>query len=211
MTENSPNSDSVVYRQLSEGMRNGLKDIYHQVSSASDAVKKNDHGANALFSEASDQLREVVRTTEEAAMNIMAIVEKQQEKMLERREFFKGIIPRLSAEEVEKITELNSSLEHDLVEVLTALSFQDLAGQRIKKVSEALNAIEKSVLELYLSSGLMLEGAEKDPAKDVETLQAEAQQAIDNFRGQKNSQLKGPDANGIPQGAIDDMLAQLGL
>ena len=77
----------------------------------------------------------------------------------------------------------------------------------------ALNAIEDSVVQLYISSGLIMEGAERDPAKDSDTLQAEAQKAVDDFRENRKagSELKGPDKDGISQNAIDDMLAQLGL
>ena len=101
----------------------------------------------------------------------------------------------------------------DLTTLLTILSFQDITGQRIKKVVEALNKIEKSVVELYVSSGLIMEGAEKNPHKDVQTLQDEARKAVEDFRQNRrvSSELKGPDANGFSQNAIDDMLAQLGM
>ncbi len=81
----------------------------------------------------------------------------------------------------------------------------------------ALNAIERRVVDLYVSSGLIMDGVEKDPAKDAQTLQDEARQAVADFREHRDkpevrgSELKGPDRNGISQGAIDDMLAQLGL
>ena len=93
---------------------------------------------------------------------------------------------------------------------MTTLSFQDITGQRIKRVVSALNQIEAMVVELYVSSGLLLEAAEKDPTKNVQELQDEARQAVKEFN-QGRSEHKGPDKAGVSQGAIDDMLSQLGL
>ena len=77
----------------------------------------------------------------------------------------------------------------------------------------ALNKIENTVVELYISSGLIMDGAAKDPNKDTESLQTEARKAVEDFRQsrKKADGLKGPDGNGVSQSAIDDMLSQLGM
>lgn len=213
------NGEQGVYRQLSADMRKGLKDIYRQISTVSNDTAIDGRKTDALFTEASDQLDEVVRTTESAAMSIMEIVEKHLDQQIESS----AIISRIrggsaSAQDLERLTEINDSLGADLTSVLTTLSFQDITGQRIKRVVSALNAIEDSVVQLYISSGLIMDGAEKDPQKDSGTLQAEAQKAVDEFRENRlasaksgTSELKGPDKNACSQTAIDDMLAQLGL
>lgn len=204
-------SDMTVYKQLSADMRAGLKNIYQQISTASagDMLPKTD----LLFTEASDQLDEVVKTTEQAAMTIMEVVEKQLELTRECGELIDRLRKKNEDADLSRLEEINAGLRDDLTRVLTALSFQDLTGQRIKKVVAALNSIETSVVELYLSSGLVMDGAEKDPQKDAQTLQAEAQQAVRDFSENRKivSELKGPDKNGVSQSAIDDMLAQLGL
>lgn len=204
----------MVFRQLSKDMRNGLKNIYQQISTVSTDKDSSSRATEALFMEASDQLAEVVRTTESATMHIMEIVEKQ----LERRAECAQILEKLKTSpenegDLARLEKFNSDLDEDLTSVLTSLSFQDLTGQRIKKVVEALNAIEKIVVELYVSSGLIMEAAEKDPEKDAEELRAAARQAVEDFRETRKgaSELKGPDKNGVSQSAIDDMLAQLGL
>lgn len=202
------NSDMDIYRQLSAEMRDGLKNIYHQTA---EAVS---HGCptDALFTEASGQLDEVVKTTEKAAMNIMEIVEKQQDAAQESGRILERFQNGCAEEnDVRRLQELNQGLVTDLTTLVTNLSFQDIAGQRIKKVISALGKIEQSVLELYLSSGLMLDAAEKDPARDAADLSAEARKAVREYNENRQSQLKGPDNNGCSQGAIDDMLAQLGL
>ena len=75
----------------------------------------------------------------------------------------------------------------------------------------ALAAIERSVVDLYLASGLVMEAAEKNPQKDAQAIKNDAEKAVREFRETGKSQLKGPDASGASQAAIDDMLAQLGL
>lgn len=204
--------DSHVYKELSADMRDGLKNIYQRLSIASEeggATLKQE----ALFNEASDQLKEVVKATESAAMNIMDIVEKQLDLTQTNASLLQALQNKLGGDEdLETLRANNARLSDDLTSVLTALSFQDIAGQRVKKVLQALNAIESHIVELYLSSGLIMEAAEKNPEKDTEALKEEARKAVENFRdGQKSSTLKGPDANGVSQAAIDDMLSQLGL
>lgn len=206
-----PEKHDGVYRELSADMRAGLRQIYRQISSAS--IEEDATRSEALFSEASDQLQEVVKATESAAMNIMDIVEKQLELAEANARLLDSIAKQMPADEIAALRENNEKLTTDLTNVLTALSFQDITGQRIKKALGALKAIESSVVDLYLSSGLVMEAAEKNPHKSAGAIRAEARKAVDEYRENKKegSELKGPDVNGISQDAIDGMLAQLGL
>ncbi len=206
--------ESAVYKQLSTEMRQGLKNIYQQISSASSDQGTPVSDTDALFHEASDQLGEVLKATETAAVNIMEIVEKHLDLQTESAALLEAVRSGTAADtQTARLAEINNQLGDDLTTLLTILSFQDITGQRIKKVVEALNKIEKSVVELYVSSGLIMEGAEKNPHKDVQTLQDEARKAVEDFRQNRrvSSELKGPHANGFSQNAIDDMLAQLGM
>lgn len=208
MSENYP--ENSIYRQLNNEMLQGLKNICQQAARVSEGTRYTD----ALFNEANDQLDEVVKTTESAAMNIMEIVEKQDTLAQESANLIRELGNGPDAAKLRRLEEINQDLRKDLVTLLTTLSFQDIAGQRIKKVVSALHSIEGSVLELYLASGLMLEAAERQPEKDAEALAAEARKAVENFRENRSAAgpaLKGPDKNGASQAAIDDMLAQLGL
>lgn len=202
----------MLYKQLSEEMRDGLKNIYQQISSASTEAAHTDADTGALITEASKQLDEVIKDTESAAMNIMRIVEKQFETAGKSEELLQSVKAELPENDaISKLLAINGELINDLTEVLTALSFQDITGQRIKKVMHALKAIEESVLDLYLSSGLVMNAAEKNPDADAEQVQAAAQKAVEEYRNNAKSELKGPDKNAPSQEAIDDMLAQLGL
>lgn len=203
---------SGVYKELNTDMRNGLKHIYKQISS----VSKEDAQAVAsgeLFTEASDQLNEVVKATESAAMNIMDIVEKQLEQTDNTAALLDSLDGKMDATALTQLRENNSKLAADLTSVLTTLSFQDITGQRIKRVMAAMSAIENSVVELYLSSGVAMEVAEKNPDKSADMIRAEAQKVVDEYGEVRkgDSKLKGPSKEGVSQKAIDDMLAQLGL
>ena len=85
---------------------------------------------------------------------------------------------------------------------------------------KALHEIEASVVDMYLSSGLVMDGAEKDPSRSMDSLRSEASKAMEAFRESRtkvaevlsdDSNLKGPSKESISQSAIDDMLAQLGM
>ena len=209
MSDEKP--EAAVYKQISTEMRQGLKDIFQRVSAASKGQPLPPPNPDALFLEASSQLDEVLKDTEAATMTIMEIVERQ----LEFQEKNDSILSELrnEADDPARIIQLetnNFRLGKDLTTLMTTLSCQDITGQRIKRVVSALNQIEAMVVELYVSSGLLLEAAEKDPTKNVQELQDEARQAVKEFN-QGRSELKGPDKAGVSQGAIDDMLSQLGL
>lgn len=200
-----------LYRQLSAGMREELKQIYHQISSAS--IETGQQATTALFNEASSQLDEVVRTTEDATLSIMDIVEEQTLAVEEGQKLAQQINAANSTEASARLCEILESLSKALMNVITALSFQDITGQRLRKVADALASIEKSVRELYISSGLIFEAAGKEQIQDMKSLENAAKTAVMEFEQQKKerSALKGPDKNGITQSAIDDMLSQLGL
>ena len=205
-----------MYKKLSNDMRQGLKDIYQQISNASQQEGlTGEPDARALFREATSQLDEVLKSTEEATTNILEIVERNEENQEEAATLLENLGEKSDAqEEIERLKEINAQLSEDLTNLTLQLSFQDLTGQRIKRVVSALNRIEDTVVNLYVTSGLIMEGAENDPEKDAETLKADAEKAMEEFRQgrvEMKSELKGPDRNAISQKVIDDMLAQLGM
>lgn len=200
-----------IYSRLSKRMRRGLKQIYKEIGAAS----QNDDGSPArtdqLFHEASAQLSEVLRATQNAAERILDIVEQHMESQIEARDIIDAARRGAATpEQFDRLTDINRTLGDDLAGILTALSFQDLTGQRIKKVVEALDKIERVVVEMYVSSGLIIEESEKSPQKGFEQLELEAREAAHNIRKGRGSALKGPTTDAT-QGNIDELLAQLGV
>ena len=193
------------YRRLNHEMMSGLQDIYQQIHQAKepDAGILDKNESEQLFSEASKQLDEIMTTTEEATSHILNIIERQQDLAPENAELLRlASERRLDREEVARLFELNDLVDEDLTDILTTLSFQDLTGQRIKKIVATLKTIEGKAFELVMSTGLAMKAHAKEPGKDMETIQTEAKR--------KASELKGPtlDAN---QKNVDDLLAEPGL
>ncbi len=84
-----------------------------------------------------------VKHTEESAHELLAVVEKQLDNHTEREETI--LFPGLAPEVKNKISALDEELKKDLTESLSLLSFQDLVGQRLKKVVAKLEQVESSI------------------------------------------------------------------
>lgn len=196
------------YRALNAELQDGLKQIYKEI----DQAKKNDGQGSlataggrtaALISEASDQLDEILQATESAAVQVMDIVENQMELQAEMT----AILERFRsggarAMDVNALIATNQRLSEDFMRIMTALSFQDLTGQRIKKIITAIKQVELITKELFVTTGLKIKGLSEDPDKDIQELNTEVRR--------KTSELKGPQA-GANQKDVDDLLTQLGL
>ena len=204
--------ESEFLRQVNEEMRTGLRGIYQEISSAS-----NDEGAppsadagktQKLFSDATKQLEEIMQTTLVATEKIMATVET----LLTQQEEAGSIIASMDLgdkhqDALARLDGLNQSLESALTDIITDLSFQDLTGQRLKKVVSAITSIRETVFDLYVSTGLMMKTREETPEKDLAEIAKESRLKVQEIR---NSELKGPQ-NDASQKDVDDLLASLGL
>lgn len=203
--------ESEFLRQVNEEMRTGLRGIYREIASASE---EDGEGAvdssrtQKLFSDATRQIEEIMQTTLEAAEKIMATVEE----LLDWQEEAGGIIASLqggAGEEsrLARLDALNLSMQNSLTNIMTDLSFQDLTGQRLKKVVKVLASIRETVFDLYVSTGLMIKTREETPEKDLTEIAEESRRKVVAIR---NSELKGPTMD-ASQKDVDDLLASLGL
>lgn len=194
------------FRKVNSDMRRGLQEIYKEI-----AAVKRDTGqapvsaqdADKLFSEASDQLDAILKSTETATVQIMDIVEDFQDNLAKTTSLVDSFRSGgASKKAVEELAAMNAAANEQMVRIMTALSFQDLTGQRIKRVIQALQHIERIVFEVYMSTGLLEKARDERPERDVQEMEAEARLRV--------SELKGPQA-GTSQNDVDDLLAQLGL
>lgn len=189
-------TESEFYKTITQDLHSGLRSIYKEIHSATSGNKIHGEDAQNIFSETSQQLDAILDTTEKATEQIMGIVEKHMEAVTHVRE---------KAASLQGATEIESYLEGldaDLMEIMTALSFQDLTGQRIKRILRALDEVQRIVFDLYVDTGLSMKALEENPDKPVEEIR-QASKA-------KASELKGPQT-GSNQALVDDLLAQLGL
>ncbi len=201
--------ESEFYRRINEEMRHGLQNIYKQIAEATKPMGGGEvsmaamspTSADKLFNEASHQLDEILTTTEKATFEIMDVVEKHMELQNHSQELLATLRKtRKSNPAIQQLIDHNEKLGENLMQIMTSLSFQDLTGQRIKKIIQALKTIEGIVFELYVSTGLSIKAKEAEPEKDVEEIRQEASKRV--------SELKGPQSNSSQQD-IDDLLAQL--
>ena len=205
--------ESEFYRHLNEEMRHSLRGIYQEITTASTEDEKAEASVDSnqtqkLFSDTARQLEEIMQTTLEATEKIMEIIETLQEQQEEAG----AIIATLAVSEKEepalaRLDQLNQSLNISLTDIITELSFQDLTGQRLKKVVSAITSIRETVFDLYVSTGLMMKTREEAPEKDLNEIAEESKRKVAEI---KKSELKGPTLDASQQN-VDDLLASLGL
>lgn len=209
-------------RRLNKEMMVGLQNIYKEIAkltaspgNSAKARPEDQESASEIFREASRQLEEIMHSTLHAADKIMDSSETIQTNQQTVANKLEAMLGQPGGKELPEIMELCVLLEQNreaVTSIVMALSFQDLTGQRIKKVVQALGSIHSIVVQTYLSAGLMLKKSEADEELDFDTLEAESRREAEaQFKGEvKNSQLIGPDGK-ADQNDVDDLLAQLGL
>lgn len=213
-----PFLESKFYQRISNDMQDGLKRIYKEISTISDSpvntVSVDKVKTESLFHEASEQLSEVLKQTEKAAIAIMEVVE--QDMVLQ--EEATTLLAKLNSSHINidpdfiRLKEIIHLFGEHLSSVMLSLSFQDLTGQRIKRAVSALKEIEKTVVELYLSAGLLMQARDKNPNKSIDEIEADTRQQVLALKDIQiiGSELKGP-TSGVAQKDIDELMAKLGM
>lgn len=117
---------------------------------------------NEKFPEASSQLSSVTGDLENAANNIMSILET----LMQEQDRADAIIKELlswacgiqgSSDSCARITELASihtRSKNGMMEIFSNMSFHDLSGQKLKKVIRSLAIIESKLLEVAVNFDL---------------------------------------------------------
>jgi len=189
-----------------------LKGIKKELDSLSSFVERTKEGIDSLestirmsserFPEASHQLTNVTQDLEKAANDIMTIVEGLMDEhdrthtLLEGLAEWAGGLPSdlagNGAETIKELDEINSKGKNDIMTIMTNLSFQDLTGQKLKKVIGSLSVVESKLLELTLYFGFADPGAERVREQDGDP------------------ELKGPDhPDALDQDAVEKLLKEL--
>ncbi len=188
------------YKELALEMKAGLDGVYNTISEFKETLghlHDSTQKANNAFQEASDQLDAIVRSTEQATDQIMDLTEKNQKRMQKIRAILEDIEDN---EKAARIMQLLDEADADSMGIVAACSFQDITGQRIKKVVSAMKSIEDKLLTLLVSAGVKMKGREE--GKDSASVNEDTRKAIDL--------LKGPQ-EGVSQDSVDSLLEDLGL
>ncbi|MFC1513357.1 protein phosphatase CheZ [Thermodesulfobacteriota bacterium] len=188
------------YQNLVMEMKGGIGDVYHSIADFKKdlgQMSSQADSAETLIGDASDQLEEIVKTTESATNRIMDIVETFQDLLTEMSAAAEAMP---AAGEGSLLQGHIRRMQADTMEIMTACSFQDITGQRVRKVVDLIRGIEKRILEMMVSSGVKIK--EKREGKDEFQIADDAHKAVDL--------LQGPDSS-VGQENVDDLLASLGL
>ena len=206
MTEKKTDRESGFYQDISRITLLGLSDItkdfeeFYKEMTARFQPALNDLTQQEL-PEASDQLNAVVETTEAAATRIMDALEEIQDeherinKALNMMREYK----RMAAdkrEALDRADEATALCQAKLMTILEEMSFQDLTGQRIKRIVTLVQSVEEKVKKILATLDQKIPESSKAGPGQAEKAEPE---------------LKGPqrEGQGLDQSAIDDLLAGL--
>jgi chemotaxis protein CheZ len=195
-------SEGNFYKELNIKLQGELGELAKYIDKTRKSLQKLDPPVSTIsgkIPQASSHLFDITKATEEATHKVLSITEKvmdDQEKMSEKIAKLRDAATAAAVDGpailkiAREIEEINSNNKGDLIEILTALSFQDLTGQKIKKIVALVQEVEMRVLELLLSFGIVKEDWHE------------------KVIGQLKDPTKGIEAN---QGLVDDILKKLGM
>ncbi|MCC6501697.1 MAG: protein phosphatase CheZ [Deltaproteobacteria bacterium] len=159
---------------MSGNLNEVLNKLREELSSLASFIDKTRQGIDNLettvkigserFPEASNQLSAVTGELENAANKIMTILEG----LMSEQERADAVLKRLSEwaarsgaaglEEgqtlINDLQAVNIKTRSEMMDIFASMSFQDLTGQKLKKVIGSLAVVEKKLLEMALSFGL---------------------------------------------------------
>ena len=222
--------DDRFFRNLAFEMSGQLKELAMMIIDFRKDLKSRIHPhltdiATKYIPQAADQLEGIIETTEAAANTIMDNLEAMQQDLEESERLVAGFnegclrFPGEDGTEMEirvdgecreklapfirrmaSISRKQSSLISDC---FVQMSFQDLTGQRIKRIISLVSQIEEKTKRMVLSFGLRLNEREKNPGISSDELNKVVEEKVAELAGPQKA------GQGLDQSDIDDLLANL--
>ncbi len=159
--------------------------------------------SSAQLPAAASHLSDLSKMTEDGTLEVMSLTEMIQDHHGQIAKDLSGIIEILRAMDcatlVGRLGNVTSVLAQDgkcLTEIMTALSFQDLVAQRVKKLVAILGEVQGKLMELVVVFGLQ---ESREAAGDADTA------------GYLLKQLEESKTTAMKQKVADDILAQFGF
>lgn len=153
--------------------------------------------ADKEIPEASDQLDAIIKTTEQATGKIMDACERLEESHKWLKDKLQNANPPIPADTWMGVEDAINESQVNITNIYESCNFQDLTGQRIQKIVDALREVERHVLRMVMVFGLQHKDVADEKRKEIEE---EAQL------------LNGPalpGASALDQDDIDDILDAL--
>ncbi|MBA3036603.1 MAG: protein phosphatase CheZ [Desulfobacterium sp.] len=230
ISDGSLYEDEQFFHEIASGMSGAIKELALLIIDfRRDLRSKIDPGLTDMTTkhipEASDQLEGIIDTTEKAANKIMDNLELLQEQTAKMESVIASLKSgklKVPADEVnyteveidqrtiETLDPLIKYAESSIknydtltTDIFVHMSFQDLTGQRIKKIMTLVKQMEEKLKSMLVCFGIKLSAKEKNPDISGEELQ--------KFVDEKVSELAGPqkEGQGMDQTDIDDILANI--
>ena len=230
LIENFDQDDESFFKGLAYEMSASVKDLAFMIIDFRRDLKSRIHPGLAELTEkyipqAADQLEGIIETTEQAANKIMDNLEVMQNDcesmaaILSDLKSGKVFLPagdeaafeaKIDAKATEAITPLckhltaiidsNSAM---IADIFVQMSFQDLTGQRIKRIMNLVSQMESHLQKMVVSFGIKV--AEKVRNPDI------SDSALAQVVAAKESELAGPQkaGGGLDQAGIDELLASI--
>ncbi|OGW15369.1 MAG: hypothetical protein A3G93_07365 [Nitrospinae bacterium RIFCSPLOWO2_12_FULL_45_22] len=152
---------------------------------------------------ASCQLTDIFAATEEATHKILSLTEEmlddqnQVGSLIDKIQTLIGNAPNNGEPTslLDQINNVNLTNETRLIDIMTTLSFQDITGQKIKKIVKLIDEIETRLLEIIVAFGIKVDKAKEPDA---------GQRATEWLNKLKDSS----GSNGTKQDLVDQILAE---
>jgi chemotaxis protein CheZ len=152
--------------------------------------------------QASEHLSDLAKLTEEGTHRVMELTEELQDnrRLVAQSLAELGTLPAdgpqdMRANRIAAITACLAADDKRLMDIMTALSFQDLVAQRIKKIIAILDDVEHKLLQMVVVFGAKQNGAQ--------TTNGKADQMLKELEASRSTALK--------QDLVDDILGQFGF
>lgn len=160
-------------------------------------------GSSAQLPQAASHLTDLNKMTEDGALEVMRLTEMIQDTRTRAVKELTGVAELLEAMDCTKLAHrVNQTLadlardEKHLSEIMTALSFQDLVAQRVKKLVAILDDVHGKLMELVIVFGLQ-------HAPVGSTTEGKATEMLKQLEASKTTAMK--------QQVADEILAQFGF
>ena len=193
-----PHGEQKLYEELGELAR-FVERAMKAISEASPGILS----SSAQLPTASDHLRDLNKMTEEGTLEVMRLTEMIQDNRDRMTKELTAVIAHLQtadgvklAERLQYVTGVMVEDGKHLTEIMTALSFQDLVAQRVKKLVAILDEVQSKLVELVVIFGIQ---------------QHEENTGAEGTAGDLLKQLEESKTTAMKQQVADDILVQFGF
>jgi chemotaxis protein CheZ len=230
VTSSNLYEDEQFFKEIAYEMTGAVKELALLVIEFRRDIKNKVHPelndlATKYIPEAAGQLEGIIETTENAANKIMDnldLLQEQTKKMEEtaaflksgklkapenKRAFTEGEIDANTIEKIRPLLDYIETTGHSntalITDIFIQMSFQDLTGQRIKKIMILVQEMEEKLKKMVVNFGIKLSEKGKNPDISTEELERVVNEKVFALAGPQKA------GEGLDQADIDCILANI--